>query len=455
MLGISQQMRLYRNEQQLESQSARHKYPQQHQHQHQYQQHTNAHNVQAQPLQGVRNTLQRHVPNARHIVDRTEPLAPSQRREPSPNYTINPITGNRTSPRRRTAIQSQTHARSASATERLPSITPLLHEVAPPPIQQPNPELLHEAHDAVNHQHDDDDGFEVVNTPTGRIGRGGQDVVSQQRPGQMVEAVNIRAEEEEEGEREQEEEISSDGEFPDGKGLLQAVEVETGAVAGTSGLHAGRGRGRGGRGGRGGHGRGRGGRGGAAAGRKASLKGDGTGRDNTKAVGKVAEPKTKRGGKGSRSGTNRREAGASDEEIGELDKKEVQSVIEASEATHWELEETISMVRYICEKERFKTFKATRAHVIQEVRTSRCPTLLLSFYHWSTIPNPSLTIFLCWFIIVIPRLFSTSFPVRLLSRLRTTGIVNGGCTRHVVGMRRMSLLVATTLMRRAMQMRVR
>lgn len=292
--------------------------------------------------------------NAPHLTARHPPL---QRRELSPNYTVNPATGTRTSPRRLTGVHSQTHARSAGATQRLPSITPLLRQVAPFTVQRHGQVREREAHTGARLQHVDD-GIEVA-PPLPNGFEEGERVAHRQRE-RVIDAINTRAEEEEDedGEdRREEEEMSSDGEFPGGKELLHAVEAENRTVEGTSKQVSRGGRG----GGRGGRGRGQGGRGGGAMGRRGDVK----------ATGKAAEAKTrtKRGGKGSRSGTNRREAGASDEEIGELDIKEAKSVIEASEATHWAIEETLSMVRYICDERRFKTFKATRGHVMQEVCT--------------------------------------------------------------------------------------
>ncbi|EPQ55479.1 hypothetical protein GLOTRDRAFT_93846 [Gloeophyllum trabeum ATCC 11539] len=77
------------------------------------------------------------------------------------------------------------------------------------------------------------------------------------------------------------------------------------------------------------------------------------------------KPKKPRG-QGAKSGVNRREPGASDDDVAGLSKKEAKSVTKNT-ATTWSESDTLTVVKYIVEPKRWEKFKAQQAHDFQTI----------------------------------------------------------------------------------------
>lgn len=364
---------------------------------------------------------------------------PTDRRHPStsqshhhsnislPNYPINPLNGHRTSPRRLRELQQQAHARHANGERPLPSLHSILGPPGGPPL--PNAKQTHasprgSAVAVSDVRNSIDDRQRVL-----RLGETGSQGVREERV------------DENEDEDEHEDGSQSDDSLPDGRGLVQQAS----GVAISEGSGSGRGRGRGQ-----GRGQGRGGRsrGGATHGGGQGTGGRSSNLDGKKAAAKKcakAKSSTKKGkgkaeGKGSRSGTNRREGGASDVEIMELDADEVDKVLAASERAHWTEEEKMKVIKYICDPERFVRFKAAKAHILQKVfsSVSKIHPSMSCRYMMSSLP------FLSYH-----RLYKKSFmAARPTSRSKASGLVPSICTKRVAGVRRTSksTLVVVTRM---------
>lgn len=107
---------------------------------------------------------------------------------------------------------------------------------------------------------------------------------------------------------------------------------------------------------------------GRSAGARADLK-TGEAHEVPAPVGKTKPSQTRQTkavGKGSRSGTNRRAQGNSDDEMEKLSIKKAEEVA-ATGKEFWSDEDKIKAIKFICEPERFVTFKATQAHDFQTV----------------------------------------------------------------------------------------